>query len=71
MWTLRRPFYSIQNVYELIRTLRKLKSGQLAQLEQPEGVPASVWAILRDCLKVEPQARPTTDMLLAGFEALQ
>jgi hypothetical protein len=70
MWTLRRPFYSMRNEYELIRTLRMLKSGQLAQLEQPEEVPAPVWAILRDCLKVEPQARPTTDMLLAGFEAL-
>jgi len=70
MWTLRRPFYGMRDEYELIRTLRKLKTGQLAQLERPDGVPASVWAVLQDCMKVEQQVRPTAEMLLARFYAL-
>jgi hypothetical protein len=70
MWTLRRPFYGMRDEYELIRTLRKLKTGQLAQLERPDGVPASVWAVLQDCLSVEQQVRPTAEMLLARFDAL-
>ena len=58
----------MRNVYELLVTLRKLKLRQLAQLDRPEEVPAAVWALLRDCLSVEPQGRPTAKKLLAGFD---
>ncbi|KIM71810.1 hypothetical protein PILCRDRAFT_16705 [Piloderma croceum F 1598] len=67
MWTLRRPFYNMRDEYALIIMLRQLKMGQLAQLDQPEEVPAGVWTILQDCLSLEPQARPTAEELLARF----
>jgi hypothetical protein len=51
--------------------LRKLRKGELAQVVWPEAIPISVWALLQDCLRVEPQARSTAERLLAGFEALQ
>jgi hypothetical protein len=56
--------------YELIKMLRKLKMGQLVQLIQPEGVPMTVWAVLQECLSINPQARPTTQNILASFEEL-
>ena len=65
IWTLRRPFYAMRDEFELIRTLRELKSGRLAQLDRPEKVPEVVWVLLQDCLSIEPQARPTAQELLA------
>ena len=58
----------MRNEYELIRMLRKLKTGQLAQIDRPEGVPVPVWTILQDCLAVDPHARPTARYLLSSIE---
>ncbi|KIM79286.1 hypothetical protein PILCRDRAFT_10438 [Piloderma croceum F 1598] len=67
MWTLRRPFYGMRDEYELIRALRQLKMGRSAQLDRPEEVLPNVWVRLQNCLSINPQVRPTAEVLLASF----
>jgi len=70
MWTLQRPFSHIRHPYKLITTLQQLKSGKLVEFERPDGMPADVWAVLYDCLNIDPDARPTATTLLERFRAL-
>jgi hypothetical protein len=69
-WTLQRPFFSLRHEYALVRMLRNLKTGQLAQLDCPEEVPAVIWTHIKDCLSADVQARPTANILLANFQTL-
>jgi hypothetical protein len=58
----------MRDEFELIGTLHKLKTGQLAQLGRPEEVPVIVWALFQNCLSIDPLARPTAEILLTSFE---
>ena len=60
----------MRDEFELVRTLRQLKMDQCAQLDRPEGVPVPVWAILHDCLSIDPQTRPMVGVLTSNVKKL-
>lgn len=58
----------MRDEYLLIRTLRMLKTG-VAQ-NRPAAVPEIVWDVVKDCLSVDPNVRPTAKVMSEKFEKL-